>query len=70
MRGEEVYQFVGSILDSVKKHAVVGSPIPSMLFFLYLSRKSEGISSGIGGAVGATSDSKFGAAFFMVAIKL
>ena len=40
-----MYQLVGSIEDDVKKHAVVGSPIPST--FGVASKKLRGATAGI-----------------------
>src|SRR5690242_11548707 len=52
------------------KHAVVGSPIPSMLAFLSLVVRDGGISCGIGSPCISTPISKSGRAALMVAIRL
>jgi len=47
--GGETNQFDGSMVESVKKQALIGFPIPSIVADSFASN-SGGISSGIGGA--------------------
>src|SRR5690348_12347769 len=65
-----IYQFVGSTLEPVMKHAVIGCPISSTC--IPAGTNPAGISSGILAAcVGvATSDSRSGRTCLMVATKL
>ena len=63
------YQLVGSTWESVRKHAVVGSPISSMCVFLLPTRKLGGICRGIGW-VPSVETNKSGLAALMVATKL
>jgi len=66
------YHALGSILDRVKKHADVGSPMPSISIFS-LSKNPGGGSSGMGSARGSPfckSGARSGRARRIVAIRL
>lgn len=68
--GKTAYQCVGSKLDSVRKQAVLASPMSTMVSFLYLSRKWGGMSSGMGGAIACIEGRASGTRCLMVATRL